>query len=66
MSRRVFVPLLEEGLDDVWAPVHAEHEQANVFRLPASAPEGETWQFAPGSRVVVERRGADLFAVGLA
>ena len=65
-SATVFVRLLDEGLDDVWAPVHAEHERAEIFRLPDSAPETETWEFAPGSRVAVEHRGPDLFAVSLA
>lgn len=65
-SATVFVRLLDEAVDDVWAPVPATHEQGEIFRLPNSAPETEMWEFAPGSRVVVEHRGSDLFAVGLA
>jgi hypothetical protein len=52
----VFVRLLNEGTD-VWRPANAAHIKNMVYRLSASQTvEGETWQFAPGSLVRVERR----------
>jgi hypothetical protein len=61
----VYIELLDEGVE-VWAPVEAESARDGSYVLPASAPEGETWAFPPGSQVICERRGVDFFVIGLA
>lgn len=65
MQRKVvYVELLDEGVE-AWAPVEAEQIDGDTYVLPARAPEDQKWAFPPGSRIVCERRGDDLFAVGL-
>jgi hypothetical protein len=54
-GRTVHVQLLGEPID-IWRPVEAELESDDVFRLVDRAPEGEVWQFPPGSRVGCELR----------
>jgi len=59
--------LRDEGVD-VWRPVEAEQLAESVYRLAeAPTPEGEVWEFAPGSTVRCERRelseGSALVAV---
>jgi hypothetical protein len=49
----IYVELLDEGVT-VYRPVEALPDRDGSFRLPESAPEGELWPFAPGSRVVCE------------
>ena len=65
----VYIELLGEGVD-VWRPLQAEPESPAIFRLPPTAPSGETWRFPPGSRVLCETRqlsgGPALVAVELA
>ena len=50
-GRTIYVEFLDEGVD-VWRPVEA----GGVYRLPERSPAGETWAFAPGTRVRCERR----------
>jgi hypothetical protein len=54
-ERIVYVQLLDEAVD-VWRPVDATEEAGGAYRLPHTAPEGERWAFAPGTRVRCERR----------
>jgi hypothetical protein len=67
-TQTIYIELLDEGVD-VWRPVEAEAETEDIFRLPPTAPEGELWRFAPGSRVRCEWRdlsdGDALVAVAL-
>jgi hypothetical protein len=67
-TRTVYVELLDEGVD-VWRPVEAV-EDGESFLLPTTAPAGERWRFAPGSRVRCELRqlygGQTLVAAELA
>jgi hypothetical protein len=67
-TQTIYVELLDEGVD-VWRPVEAVRD-GDAFRLPVSAPEGEHWQFPPGSRVRCALRelsdGQTLVAVELA
>jgi hypothetical protein len=67
-TQTIYVEPLDEGVD-VWSPVEAVRD-GDAFRLPVSAPEGEHWQFPPGSRVRCELRelsdGQTLVAVELA
>jgi hypothetical protein len=64
----VCVELLDEGID-TWRPVEAIAD-GDCFVLPHSAPDGEHWRLAPGSRVRCELRepsgGQGLVAVELA
>jgi hypothetical protein len=46
----VYVALLGEGTE-VWRPVAAIPVSATVFRLLGTVPNGESWQFSPGSNV---------------
>ena len=64
-SEVIFIELLDEGVE-VYAPVEAESAPDGSYVLPPSAPEDQTWAFAPGARVTCERRGADLYAASLA
>ncbi|MEA2220468.1 MAG: hypothetical protein QOJ35_3094 [Solirubrobacteraceae bacterium] len=64
-SKVVYVELLHEGVE-AWAPVEAEQMDSDTYVLPGRPPEDQEWAFPPGSRVVCERRGEDLFAVRLA
>lgn len=66
-AETIYVELIDEGLT-VYRPVEAMPDRDGFSRLPDSAPEGEVWQFAPGSRVVCElrdigRAGRSLLAV---
>src|ERR1700722_18663925 len=54
----VYVRLIGESVD-VWRPVAATFEGNGVYRLTAAQPDGETWAFPPGSRVLCQRRALD-------
>ncbi len=58
----IYMALLDEGVN-VWRPVPALKVDANtyvVLKPDDYDPEGEKWEFPPGSVVVVEdRRIAD-------
>ena len=65
----VYVYLPGESVD-AWRPVEATAESDSIYRLAdAPTPEGETWEFQPGSRVACEWRelynGPALVAVAL-
>ena len=57
MMRRatIFVELTSEAVDD-WRAVVAVEERPGVYRLPREQLPGESWAFAPGSRVRCESR----------
>ncbi|HEY5317055.1 MAG TPA: hypothetical protein VIJ20_03685 [Solirubrobacteraceae bacterium] len=58
-TQTIYVALVGEGVD-VWRPVQARVQDDGTFQLPDRAPDGEDWQFAPGSLVRCElRRLAD-------
>ena len=63
-NRVVYVALLNEGTD-VWRPVAAEQVGPHDFRLLDSRPEGEEWQFSPGTVVSCEPRTFSGGATGL-
>jgi hypothetical protein len=67
-GQTIYVELIDEGVD-VWRPVEATPEADDTFRLPDEAPDGEAWQFPPGSIVRCELRqlagGETLVAVEL-
>jgi hypothetical protein len=69
VEQTIYVELLDEGVD-VWRPVAAAEEAPGIYRLPSSAPAGETWSFEPGSAVRCELRelsgGVALVAVAAA
>lgn len=51
----VYVQLLGEAVE-VWRPVDAVAEAADIYRLPPKAPGDEVWRFPPGSCVRCEWR----------
>ena len=52
----VYVALRDDGVD-VWRPVEAERMSRSVYRLAeAAVPDGEEWEFSPGSTVRCELR----------
>lgn len=54
MVHIVYVKLLNEGVD-VWRPVKAEKVEENIYRLSERIiPDGEEWEFPPGSLVYVK------------
>lgn len=58
MNLTIYVKLLNEDVD-VWRPVLAEMEKdTNSFLIlpfPAnSIPQGEQWEFKPGTRVLIK------------
>jgi len=64
VTETIYVYLLDEGVDG-WRPVEGLVESAG-YRITGSEPEGENWQFKPGSLVRCEWRelaeGRNLFA----
>ena len=68
MEVTIYMPLLDEGTE-VWRPVRASRD-GDVFTVLGPMPEGETWQFPPGSRVLCARKdfaeGQELIATFLA
>jgi hypothetical protein len=70
-SETVYVELLDKAVP-VWRPVAAVAEAEGVYRLSDAKPSDttEVWAFAPGSRVLCERRlldgGEQLVATSLA
>lgn len=50
--KEIHIPLLDEGTD-VWRPVQAKQLEYNLFLIPEDTviPDGEKWQFKPGSVV---------------
>jgi hypothetical protein len=54
----ILVRLLEESVD-VWRPVCAEVLPGDVYEIQGPVPEGEVWEFPPGTRVRCEGREFD-------
>jgi len=50
MESVIYMPLLVEGTD-CWRPVRAVQVADGVFEVVDQLCEGESWAFAPGSRV---------------
>jgi len=72
MTERIYIPLLNEGVD-VWRPVDAQKIGPDIYFIPTDndpAAQAETWAFPPGSTVVCQPRktadGTILAAVRLA
>jgi len=60
---KIYVYLEDEGTD-VWRPVDAKHVEADLYLIPENTvvPDGETWQFQPGTVVRcthTEKQGED-------
>jgi len=51
----IYVYLENEGTD-VWRPVEALRESENIFQIITKPPDGESWQFPSGSRVMCEKK----------
>ena len=62
MNETIFVRLLDEGVD-VWRPVLGKKGQSNSFWILAAPfnviPDGEHWEFPPGSHVLVKETALD-------
>ena len=70
MATTIYIALCEEAVD-VWRPVEAYQEGESVYRIANTpTPDGEVWEFAPGSVVRCEWRdladGPSLVAVAAA
>jgi hypothetical protein len=50
MDSVIYMPLLGEGTD-CWRPVRSVQVAEGVFKVVDQLREGESWAFAPGSRV---------------
>ena len=46
----IYIQLLNEGVD-VWRPVDATHLADDRYRIEGDVPDGEDWQFQPGTVV---------------
>ena len=49
----IHIALLDDGTD-VWRPVEAERLADGRYKVLGPVPEGELWQFPPGSIVSVQ------------
>ncbi len=49
-TETIYMYLPEEAVD-VWRPVQAEKVGASLYRVVGPLPEGEVWEFPPGSVV---------------
>lgn len=59
MAEKIYVPLLNEGVPDVWAPALGERVGPMTFRVIAPEdydPAAEDWEFVPDTVVVCEER----------
>jgi hypothetical protein len=52
-TETIYIYLPDEAVD-VWRPVQAEKLEADLYRVLGPVPEGEVWQFQPGSIVRVQ------------
>ena len=58
MKEIIYVQLLEEGTT-VYRPVKASKIKLNVYRIESFDlfdPDDKTWEFLPGTSVIVEER----------
>jgi hypothetical protein len=64
----IHIALRDEAVD-VWRPVEAERE-GDLYRILGPIPDGEAWEFEPGSLVRCETReladGPALVAIAAA
>jgi hypothetical protein len=51
----IYVALLGEGTD-VWRPVCGERLTKDCYRLLGPVPPDETWEFPPGTVVLVQEK----------
>ena len=56
----IYVALLDEGVE-VWRPVRAKPLGGREFEIIGIVPPKESWQFAPGTRVLCKEK---VFADG--
>jgi hypothetical protein len=54
-TETIYMYLPDEGVD-VWRPVQAEKLGDDVYHVVGPAPDGEVWEFPPGSIVRVQLR----------
>jgi hypothetical protein len=61
MERNIYIQLLEEGTK-VYRPVPAIEIENNIYEIQGFEiydPEDETWEFTPGTYVLVEEQNLD-------
>jgi len=51
----IYMRLLNEGASS-WRPVDATPLSLDTFRIEGEIPDGEEWEFAPGTIVRCERK----------
>lgn len=56
MQSETIYMYLPDELVDVWRPVRAEKLGADLYRVLGPVPDGEVWQFPPGSVVRVQTK----------
>ncbi len=64
METEIYMPLLGEGVD-CWRPVRAVQVAQDLFEVVDQIPEGESWAFAPGSRLRCRKHVFSTGDVGL-
>jgi hypothetical protein len=62
MEKTIYMPLVGEGTE-CWRPVCATQVSSDIFEVVDKIPEGESWAFAPFSRVCCQDK---VFADGQA
>ena len=60
----IYVALLDEGVD-VWRPVPARDLGDGTFEVLGVVPDGESWEFPPGTRVKCRESRFEDGVVGL-
>ena len=50
MEKVIYMPLIDEGTE-CWRPVRANLIDSDIFQVVDDIPRGESWAFAPFSRV---------------
>ncbi|WP_205529559.1 hypothetical protein [Taibaiella koreensis] len=61
MKKNIYIQLLEEGTK-VYRPVQAIEIENNIYEVQGFEiydPEDETWEFLPGTYVLVEEQNLD-------
>ena len=60
----IYMRLLNESVD-AWRPVDATPLSLDTFRVEGEIPDGEVWEFAPGTIVRCERKTFSRGKIGL-
>ena len=60
----IYVRLLNER-EGAWRPVDATPLSLDTFRVEGEVPDGEVWEFAPGTVVHCERKTFSRGRIGL-